>query len=92
MILTGEWLPAAELYRLGAAEAVVPPEELLPTTMALAKLITSKSPIGVHLAKESANRVEFAERMSRSLLKIGDGPICCYATSSVSRWGVTASA
>jgi hypothetical protein len=30
--------------------------------------------------------------MSRSLLKIGDGPICCYATSSLSRWGVTASA
>lgn len=60
MILTGEWLPGSELYRLGAAEAVVPHEELLPTATALAKTIASKSPIGVRLAKESANRVEFA--------------------------------
>jgi enoyl-CoA hydratase len=58
MFLTGEWLPAEELYRLGAVEAVVPPEELLPAALDLAGRIAANSPIAVRLAKESANRVE----------------------------------
>ena len=58
MFLTGEWLPAEELYRLGAVEAVVPPDELLPAALDLAERIAANSPIAVRLAKESANRVE----------------------------------
>jgi enoyl-CoA hydratase len=58
MLLTGEWVPASELHRLGAVEAVVPPEQLLPTAIALAESIAANSPIAVRLAKESANRVE----------------------------------
>ena len=58
MFLTGEWVPAEELYRLGSVEAVVPPEDLMPAAMALAETIAANSPIAVRLAKESANRVE----------------------------------
>lgn len=59
MFLTGEFVEADELYRRGALEAVVAPEDLLPAAMKLAQTIASRSPIAVRLAKESANRVEF---------------------------------
>jgi enoyl-CoA hydratase len=58
MVLTGEWVGADELYRLGAVEAVVPPDQLLPAAVELAESIARNSPIAVRLAKESANRVE----------------------------------
>lgn len=58
MFLTGEWVPAEELYRLGSAEAVVPPDRLMPAALDLAASIAAHSPIAVRLAKESANRVE----------------------------------
>jgi enoyl-CoA hydratase len=58
MFLTGEFVSADELYRRGAIEAVVTPDELMETAMTLARTIAGKSPIAVRLAKESANRVE----------------------------------
>ena len=58
MFLTGEWVPAEELYRLGSVEAVVPPDQLMPVALELAASIAANSPIAVRLAKESANRVE----------------------------------
>jgi enoyl-CoA hydratase len=59
MLLTGERVPPEEFYRLGAVEAVVAPDLLLPTALDLASQITVNSPIAVRLAKESANRVEY---------------------------------
>lgn len=58
MFLTGEPVSADELYRRGFIEAVVAPEALMDAALGLARAITSKSPIAVRLAKESANRVE----------------------------------
>jgi enoyl-CoA hydratase/carnithine racemase len=58
MFFTGEFLGPGEFHRLGAIEAVVPADELMPTARALAKEIATKSPIGLRLAKESLNRVE----------------------------------
>jgi enoyl-CoA hydratase len=59
MFLTGEEVSADEIYRRGGSiEAVVEPEALLARALALAGVITRKSPIAVRLAKESANRVE----------------------------------
>ncbi len=58
MFLTGEWVEASELHRLGSVEEVVPPERLMPVALALAESIAVNSPIAVRLAKESANRVE----------------------------------
>lgn len=61
MFLTGDYVGADELYRRGALEAVVDPDELLPTARVLAEKIAAKSPIAVRLAKESANRVEYMD-------------------------------
>ena len=61
MFLTGEWVPAEELYRLGSVESVVPPDQLLPAAVELAATVAEKSPIAVRLAKESANRVEYLD-------------------------------
>jgi enoyl-CoA hydratase/carnithine racemase len=56
--LTGDAVPAAELYRLGATEPIVGPGEVVPAAVALAEKIAANSPLAVRLAKESANRVE----------------------------------
>jgi enoyl-CoA hydratase len=61
MFFTGELVPAAELYRLGAVERVVPDEDLAGAARALALEIAAKSPIALRLAKDSANRVEHVE-------------------------------
>jgi enoyl-CoA hydratase len=58
MFFTGEFVSAEEFYRLGVVEAVVPPDQLLSESRALAGTIARKSPIGLRLAKESMNRVE----------------------------------
>ena len=59
LFLTGELLPARELFQLGAARAVVPPDQLQATARAFAEELAAKSPIALRMAKESANRVEF---------------------------------
>jgi enoyl-CoA hydratase len=58
MFFTGEFVPASEFHRLGAVEAVVSPDQLMPTATELAAKIAAKSPIALRLAKESMNRVE----------------------------------
>lgn len=58
MFLTGEFVSADEIYRRGGIERVVDRSALFDTALALARAITSKSPLAVRLAKESANRVE----------------------------------
>ena len=58
MFFTGEQVPAAELYRVGAVRAVVPRGELLAEARRLAEVLAAKSPIALRLAKESMNRVE----------------------------------
>ncbi len=54
MFFTGMQVPAQELYRLGLVEACLPPEELMPYAMEIAREIASKSPIAMRLAKEAA--------------------------------------
>jgi enoyl-CoA hydratase len=58
MFFTGEQVSAAELHRLGAVRAVVPPDQLADAARALAAELAAKSPIALRLAKESMNRVE----------------------------------
>jgi len=57
MMLTGERVPAAELYRLGAIEECVTLAELLPTAMALASTIAAKSPTAVRRIRGSFSPV-----------------------------------
>jgi enoyl-CoA hydratase len=61
MLYTGEPITAAEAYRLGALEAVVPRAELRATARALAAKIATKSPKALRLAKESLNGIELLD-------------------------------
>ncbi len=61
MLLTGEPIDAAEAYRLGALEEVVPVDRLRSTARALAEKIAEKSPRAVRLAKESLNGIELLD-------------------------------
>lgn len=54
MFYTGMRVSAQELYRLGLVEACLPPNELMPYAMEIARDMASKSPIALKLAKEAA--------------------------------------
>lgn len=58
MALTGHRVSGPELYRLGIVEACVPPEELMPTALDIAKTIASKSPLSTRLCKHTLNVIE----------------------------------
>ncbi len=58
MFFTGELLPAAEMYRVGAVRSVVPRDELMETARELAVTLAAKSPIALRMAKASMNQVE----------------------------------
>ena len=58
MYFTGEFIDAAEAYRLGAVERVVSREALLPTAREMAAKIAAKSPAMVRLAKEALTGIE----------------------------------
>jgi enoyl-CoA hydratase len=58
MVLTGECVPAAEFYRLGAVEACLPEAELLPTAVAMAGTIAAKSAAAVRRIRNSLSAVE----------------------------------
>jgi enoyl-CoA hydratase len=58
MMLTGERVPARELYRLGVVQEVVPGPEVLPRALALATTIAAKSPAAVRAIRGSFGTVE----------------------------------
>jgi enoyl-CoA hydratase len=58
MLYTGESISAAEAYRLGALDSVVPAERLRDEALALAHTIASKSGKALRLAKWSLNGIE----------------------------------
>jgi enoyl-CoA hydratase/carnithine racemase len=58
VLLTGQRVPASELYRLGVVEECVPGDQLMPTAMGIARDIATKSPLAVQMLKQSFNTVE----------------------------------
>jgi enoyl-CoA hydratase len=58
MFFTGELLPAAEFYRLGAVEEIVEGEPVEDRAVRFAATLAAKSPIALRLAKESILRIE----------------------------------
>jgi enoyl-CoA hydratase len=58
LLLTGERVPAAEMYRLGVVEACVPAAELMPAALDLARQIAAKSPVAVRMIKDSFGMAE----------------------------------
>lgn len=53
LIFTGEMISAEEAHRLGLLNQLVAPEELLPTTYALARKMADGPPIAIRLAKRA---------------------------------------
>lgn len=58
MFFTGLRVSAAEMYRRGVIDEVLPAEELLPAAMKLAAEIASKSPVAIAYAKQAANMMD----------------------------------
>lgn len=58
MFFTGQRLTAHELLQRNVIEQVLPAQELLPVTMALAREIASKAPMAIAFAKRAANMVD----------------------------------
>ncbi|GLZ84668.1 enoyl-CoA hydratase [Metapseudomonas resinovorans] len=58
MYFTGEMIDAAEAYRLGAVERVVPRAELREAALDIARKIAAKSPAMITLAKEALTGIE----------------------------------
>lgn len=59
MYFTGEPISAWEAHRAGLVEQVVAPRRLLAAAHEIAEIIAEKSPLGLRMAKEALNRVEF---------------------------------
>ena len=58
MMLTGERVPAAEFYRLGAVEACLPAAELMPAALAMANVIAAKPPGAVRRIRSAFSTVD----------------------------------
>jgi len=55
-LLTGDFFDAEESLRIGFAQKIVDPDQLLDEATALANLMASKSPLGLRLTKEALDR------------------------------------
>ncbi len=55
MLFTGDMIDAAEAYRIGLANKVVAPEELMNAAKAMAQKIMSRAPIAVQVCKAAVN-------------------------------------
>ena len=56
LILTGDMIDAAEAHRIGLANQVVSPEELIPRTETMARTILSRGPLAVRYALDAIHR------------------------------------
>ena len=56
MIATGQMIDAAEAYRIGLVNRVLPPEELMDAAVAMARKILKNGPLAVRYAMEAVNR------------------------------------
>ncbi len=56
LVLTGDFIDAAEAYRIGLVNKVVPQAELMETAQKLAGKIAKKAPLAIQFAKEAVNR------------------------------------
>jgi len=61
MFFTGQPIDAAEAYRVGFVQEVVPADELSAAAEKLAAIIAKKAPLGLRMGKEALNQVEFMQ-------------------------------
>ena len=55
LILTGEIIDAEEAYRIGLANKVTPPDELISAAESILQTIFTKSPVAIALGLEAVN-------------------------------------
>ena len=55
LLFTGDWIPAAEGYRIGIVNKVVPPDQLLDQALAIASKIAKRAPLAIGAAKACVN-------------------------------------
>jgi len=60
ILLSGEEFSAAEAFRLGLVQALVPPEQTLSAALAIAERIAMQAPLGVQAALASARHARVA--------------------------------
>jgi enoyl-CoA hydratase/carnithine racemase len=58
MFFTGAPIAAAEAYRIGLVEEVVPSDRLIDAALELAAVIAEKAPLGLRLGKQALNEIE----------------------------------
>jgi enoyl-CoA hydratase len=77
LILSGAIIGAQEAHRIGLVDEVFPPDELMDKAKELARLICSKAPIAVSLAKEVVNYgIEAPLGVGCDLEKAHFGAVC----------------
>jgi enoyl-CoA hydratase len=59
MFFTGRPIDAAEAFRIGLVDEVVPADELMTAAERLAAVIGEKAPLGLRLGKQALNEIEF---------------------------------
>ncbi len=77
LVMSGEMIEARRALEMGLVEEVLPPEELLPKTMAFARRLAEKAPLALGLAKLVLNACanvdpdtgRHLERLGQSILK-----------------------
>ena len=55
LLFTGDWISAAEAYRIGIVNKVVPQDKLIDESLALATKISKKAPLAIGAAKACVN-------------------------------------
>ncbi|MFA7535861.1 MAG: enoyl-CoA hydratase-related protein [Desulfuromonadales bacterium] len=79
MILTGEMIDAAEAYRIGLVNKVLPASELLPAARSLAQKIAGKGQVAVRLARDAV-RHGLEVDLARGAAHEADLFALCFAT------------
>jgi enoyl-CoA hydratase/carnithine racemase len=77
MILTGEPVPAAEAFRIGLVNLVVPAAELIPAAEKLAQKIIANAPLAVKFALEAVNHGLEVSPAEGQFLEAALFGLCC---------------
>ncbi len=77
MVLSGDPISAAEAYRIGLVNQVVPPHDLIATAEKLAQKITANAPLAVKFALEAVNHGLEMTEAEGQFLEANLFALCC---------------
>jgi enoyl-CoA hydratase len=77
MVLSGDPISAAEAYRIGLVNQVVPPHDLIATAEKLAQKITANAPLAVKFALEAVNHGLEMTQAEGQFLEANLFALCC---------------